>query len=277
MFIRLGYEIEFHVPGPVPMLLLLHTLPDRDADLRHPDRLQITPDVPITEFLDTFGNRCSRIVAPAGTLRLCSDFMIEDPGVVLPLVADAEQHPVQDLPSECLPYLLPSRYCESDRLSDAAWDLFGDGPTGWGRVQAVCDWCFQNVEFGYPYANKTKTAWDVYEDRKGVCRDFTHLAISFCRALNIPARYATGYLGDIGVPVDVNPMDFSACFQVYLGGRWHLFDARHNIRRIGWILMATGRDAADCALTTSFGPTTLTKFIVHADEVPTPSLDSPRC
>lgn len=272
MLIRLGYEIVFEIPAPVPLLLLLFTLPDRAADLRRPDELRVAPDIPVEEFLDSFGNRCARIVAPQGTLRLTSDFVIEDPGVVLPLAADAAQHPIQDLPTECLPFLLPSRYCESDRLSDEAWDLFGAGPTGWGRVQAICDWCYAHVEFGYAYASKTKTAAEVYQTRQGVCRDFTHLAITFCRALNIPARYATGYLGDIGVPLDVNPMDFSACFQVYLGGQWHLFDARHNVRRIGWVLMATGRDAADCALTTSFGPSTLTKFLVWADEVPTSDL-----
>ncbi len=277
MFIRQGYEIIFDIPAPVPMLLLLHTLPDRAADLRQPERLTIEPVVPRTDFTDSFGNICTRIVAPRGMLRLCNDFVVEDPGVVLPLVADAVQHSVADLPPECFQFLLPSRYCESDLLSDAAWDLFGDGPTGWARVQAVCDWVFANVEFGYPFADKYKSALGVYKSRRGVCRDFTHLAVAFCRALNIPARYATGYLGDIGVPTDVNPMDFSACFQVYLGGQWHLFDARHNIRRIGWVLMATGRDAADCAITTSFGPSTLKKFVVWADEVNSPGLPDSRC
>ena len=162
-------------------------------------------------------------------------------------------------------------------MSDIAWNLFGTLPPGWGRVQAVCDWVYNHVEFGYQYARATKTAYDVYEERQGVCRDFTHLAITLCRALNIPTRYATGYLGDIGVPPDINPMDFSACFQCYLGGQWHTFDARHNIRRIGWILMATGRDAADCAITTSFGPHTLEKFVVWAEEVSSADLIDPRC
>ena len=277
MFIRLGYEIVFDVPRPLPMILLLHTLPDRAADLRQPERLRVSPETPTTEFIDRFGNRCTRLLAPPGELRLCSDFVIEDSGMVLPIKMDAIQHEVEDLPNECLEFLLPSRYCEVDKMGDIAWELFGHFPRGWACVQAVCDWVFANVEFGYQYARPTKSAYDVYEERRGVCRDLTHLAVTFCRALGIPARYATGYLGDIGVPTDVNPMDFSACFQVYLGGEWHLFDARHNVRRVGWVLMATGRDAADCALTTSYGSNTLKKFTVFADEVSSPDLPQPRC
>lgn len=277
MFIRAGYEIIFDLPAPVPMLLLLYTLPSRAADLRRPDQVHTDPVLPIEEFTDGFGNRCARILAPAGKLRLCGDTVIEDSGLPLPVDVNAVQHPVEDLPYDCLPFLLPSRYCEVDRLSDIAWNLFGWAVPGWGRVQAVCDWVHAQVEFGYEYARPTKSAYDVYEERRGVCRDFTHLAVTFCRALNLPTRYATGYLGDIGVPVDVNPMDFSACFQVYLGGQWHTFDARHNARRIGWILMATGRDAADCAITTSFGPALLEKFVVWTDEVASPDLSEPVC
>ena len=277
MFIRLGYEIVFDVPRPLPMILLLHTLPDRAADLRQPERLRVMPETPTTEFIDRFGNRTTRLLAPPGELRLCSDFVIEDTGLPLPIKLDAVHHEVEDLPDECLEFLLPSRYCEVDRMGDIAWDLFGHFPRGWACVQAVCDWVYANVEFGYQYARPTKSAYDVYEERRGVCRDLTHLAVTFCRALTIPARYATGYLGDIGVPVDVNPMDFSACFQVYLGGEWHLFDARHNVRRVGWVLMAAGRDAADCAITTSYGPNTLKKFTVFADEVPSSALPQPRC
>ncbi len=277
MFIRLGYEIVFDVPRPLPMILLLHTLPDRAADLRRPERLRVTPETPTTEFIDRFGNRSTRLLAAPGELRLCSDFVIEDSGVPLPIKPDAVHHDVEDLPDECLEFLLPSRYCEVDRMGDIAWDLFGRFPPGWACVQAICDWVYENVEFGYRYARPTKSAYEVYEERRGVCRDLTHLAVTFCRALTIPARYATGYLGDIGVPPNVNPMDFSACFQVYLGGEWHLFDARHNERRAGWVLMATGRDAADCAITTSYGPNTLKKFVVFADEVASPSLPQPRC
>lgn len=277
MFIRAGYEIIFDLPAPTPMLLLLYTLPSRAADLRRPDQVHTDPVLPVEEFTDGFGNRCARILAPAGKLRLCGDTVIEDSGLPLPVEINAVQHSVEDLPFECLPFLLPSRYCEVDRLSDIAWNLFGWAAPGWVRVQAVCDWVYANVEFGYEYARPTKTAFDVYEERRGVCRDFTHLAVTFCRALNIPTRYATGYLGDIGVPLDPNPMDFSACFQVYLGGQWHTFDARHNARRIGWILMATGRDAADCAITTSFGPALLEKFVVWTDEVASADLPEPVC
>ena len=277
MFIRIGYEIVFDLPAPAHMLGLLYTLPDRAGDLRLPDRLHTQPAVSVSDFTDGFGNRCARIAAPAGRLRLCNDLVVEDSGRPFPARPEAIQHSIEDLPTECLPFLLPSRYCEVDKLSDLAWTLFGAVSPGWGRVQAVCDWVHDHIEFGYSYARPTKSAYDVYKERQGVCRDFTHLAVTLCRALNIPTRYATGYLGDIGVPVDPNPMDFSACFQCYLGGRWHTFDARHNQPRIGWILMATGRDAADCAITTSFGPALLEKFLVWTEEVASPDLPDSRC
>ena len=277
MFIRVGYDLEFDLPVPAAMTLLLNVLPERGGDLRHPDRLRVQPDIPVTEFVDWFGNRAARLFAPAGRLRLCNDTVVEDSGLPIPVFEDAVQHPVQDLPPECLQFLLPSRYCEVDLLSDIAWDLFDKSPLGWGRVQAICDWVNNHIEFGYAHARPTKTAMDVYNEKKGVCRDFTHLALTLCRAMNIPARYATGYLGDIGVPLSDTPMDFSACFQCFLGGRWHTFDARHNARRIGWILMATGRDAADCAITTTYGPAELKKFVVWTDEVALPELSDPRC
>jgi transglutaminase-like putative cysteine protease len=267
MFLRIGFEIGFDVPAPAPILLVLYTHPSRAADLRHPDHLQVEPEVPVEEFLDSFGNRCGRLAAPAGRLRLRSDNVIADSGAPDPVVPDAVQHPVEELPPAVLPYLLASRYCEVDRFSDTAWELFGQTPPGWARVQAICDWVHGHVEFGYRHARPTKTAWDVYTERAGVCRDFMHLAITFCRCLNVPARYVTGYLGDIGVPPDPAPMDFSAWFEVFLGGRWHPFDARHNTPRIGRVLMATGRDAVDVALTTSFGPTTLREFTVWTEEI----------
>lgn len=272
MFIRLGYDLIFDVPAPTPMLLLLYTHPDRAATLRHPDEIHIEPAVPLETFLDSFGNRCARIVAPAGKLRLLNDIIVQDSGVPDPICADARQHAVEDLPCEVLPYLLASRYCEVDRLQEVAWGLFGQTPPGWVRVQAICDWVKTHVRFGYQYARATKTAFDVYTERQGVCRDLNHLALTFCRCLNIPARYATGYLGDIGVPAVPDPMDFSAWFEVYLDGRWHTFDARHNKPRIGRVLMARGRDATDAALTTSFGPTRLQQFKVWTDEVAEPAL-----
>jgi transglutaminase-like putative cysteine protease len=270
MLIHVGYELVFNVPAPTAMLLMLYTHPSRAGTLRGPDRVRTEPAIPVHEFSDRFGNRCGRTVAPAGRLRLWNDTVVEDSGRPDPVHEDAAQHAVEDLPVEVLPYLFASRYCEVDRLSDLAWQLFGHTPPGWGRVQAVCDWVHEHVTFGYEYARPTKTAFDVYTERKGVCRDFMHLAITFCRCLNIPARYATGYLGDIGVPLAPFPMDFSAWFEVYLGGRWHTFDARHNVPRIGRVLMARGRDAVDVALTTSFGPALLEQFTVWTDEVLSP-------
>jgi transglutaminase-like putative cysteine protease len=267
MLIRLGYEFQFHLPQPVPLLLLLYVHPSRAGSLRRPDRVRTDPHVPVEEFLDSFGNRCGRILAPAGSLRLWNDTLIEDSGAPDPVCPDAVQHPVETLPPEVLPFLVASRYCEVDRLSETAWQLFSWTPPGWARVRAVCDWVHTHVTFGYQYARSTKTAFDVFNERQGVCRDFMHLAITFCRCLNIPARYATGYLGDIGVPAVPVPMDFSAWFEVYLGNRWHTCDARHNVPRIGRVLMAHGRDAVDAALTTSFGAALLQRFTVWTDEV----------
>jgi len=267
MRIRIGYDLTFAVPAPTPLLVLLFTHPSCGPTLQAPDVLQVEPAVPVEEFTDPFGNRCARLVAPAGKLRLFNDTVVTDSGLPDPVHEEAAQHPVEALPTEVLPFLLASRYCEVDRLTEVAWELFGRTPTGWPRVQAVCDWVHGQVEFGYAFARPTKTACDVYQERKGVCRDFTHLAVTFCRCLNIPARYATGYLGDIGVPPAPFPMDFSAWFEVYLGGAWHTFDARHNVPRIGRVLMARGRDAVDVALTTSFGPTTLERFEVWTEEV----------
>lgn len=267
MLIRVGYDLVFDVPNPTPMLLMLYLHPSRGATARRPDNLVTEPYVPITTYIDPFGNQVGRIVAPAGKLRLWNDVVVEDTGQPDPIVPDAVQHPVDEVPNECVQFLLPSRYCEVDRMTQMAWDLFGKTQPGWSRVQAICDWAHAHVEFGYGYASTANTAMSVCENKKGVCRDFTHLAITLCRAMNIPARYVTGYLGDIGVPPGASPMDFSAWFEVYLGGKWRTFDARHNMPRIGRVLMATGRDAVDVALTTSFGATTLEKFVVWTDEV----------
>jgi transglutaminase-like putative cysteine protease len=267
MLIRLGYDIQFQIPLRTPMVVLLNVHPSREKDLREPDELVVEPEVSLEKYQDSFGNRCSRFVAPAGTVRLSNSTLIEDSGEPDPQNPSAREIPVEDLPAETLRFLLASRYCEVDLLSNTAVELFGHIAPGWGRVQAICGWVHSKVTFGYSFARSTKTALDVYTERLGVCRDFQHLAIAFCRALNIPARYATGYLGDIGVPAAPCPMDFSAWFEVYLEDRWWAFDARHNQARIGRILMAVGRDAADVAITTSFGSTQLTKFEVVTDEV----------
>ena len=267
MLIRLGYDIQFDTPFAAPMVGMLHVHPSRVANLHEPDELRTDPAVPIELYTDSFGNVCSRFVAPAGGIRIYNLTLIEDSGLPDPDGWDALQIPVEKLPAEVLRYLLASRYCEVDLLSNTAVELFGDTPPGWERVRAICTWVHRKVTFGYAFARPTRTALDVYTERVGVCRDFQHLAITFCRALNIPARYATGYLGDIGVPVSDTPMDFSAWFEVYLGDRWWTFDARHNVARIGRVLMATGRDAADVAITTAFGSAPLRSFSVITDEV----------
>ena len=271
MLIRLAYDIQFQIPAPVAMVALLNVHPSRVPDLLEPDELQTEPGLEVSNYIDSFGNRCSRFVAPPGPLRLTNSTLIRASDSPDEVNLFARQMDVGDLPSEILSYLLSSRYCEVDLFSSIAFELFGQTERGWGRVQAICDWVHNEVAFDYQQARPTKTAFDVFTDRVGVCRDFQHLAITFCRALNIPARYATGYLGDIGVPV-VLPMDFSAWFEVYLDGRWWTFDARNNQPRLGRILMGTGQDASDVAITTSFGPAYLRHFfVVTEEEAATPS------
>src|SRR6266853_2361163 len=267
MILHLGYDIQFEIPSPVAIVALLNVHPSRVADLRAPDELRVTPGVKLGSFIDSFGNRCTRFVAQQGALRLSNSTLIYDAGFADPVRPDARELPVQELPSDLLRYLLNSRYCEVDRFSTIASELFGNISPGWGRVQAICDWVHSKVSFGYQYARPTKTALDVFAERFGVCRDFQHLAVTLCRALHIPARYATGYLGDIGVPAAPSPMDFSAWFEAYLEDRWWTFDARHNHPCFGRVLMATGRDASDVAMTTSFGTANLTHFTVVSEEL----------
>ncbi|KQM90007.1 transglutaminase [Sphingomonas sp. Leaf22] len=269
MLIRAGYDISFSADTPTPMMAMLSVHPSRHHDLRTPHRITTVPEVALRDYVDAFGNICTRVSVPPGGLTLSCDFVIEDSGEPDVQSPGAIQHDIADLPHDVLVYLLGSRYCETDRLSETAWSLFGDVPPGWGRVEAIVAFTHDHVEFGYHHARPTKTAWDTHQEQQGVCRDFAHLAITLCRCMNIPARYCTGYLGDIGVPPVDAAMDFSAWFDVYLGGEWHTFDARHKHPRIGRILMARGRDATDTALTTVFGQTTLTRFEVHTDEVAT--------
>lgn len=231
------------------------------------DYLTTDPSVPITAYRDAFGNWCSRIVAPVGRIRLKCNAVVRDTGKPDVIVTSAEQHAVEDLPEETLVYLLGSRYCETDRLSEAAWQLFGQSPPGWTRVQAICDYVHNHITFGYENARPTKTAWEAFNERTGVCRDYAHLAIAFCRCMNIPARYCTGYLGDIGIPPPYGVMDFAAWFEAYIGGRWYTFDARNNVPRIGRVLIAQGRDAVDVAIATTFGPNTLESFNIWTDEI----------
>jgi len=267
MQLRVGYDILYDCTQPTPMILLLNIHFTRVSDIVVPDHLILRPSVPLTAYRDAFGNWCNRIVAPKGEIRLSANAVVNDTGEPDMVDTSACQHPVQALPEETLVFLLGSRYCETDLLSEVAWDLFGKSPPGWGRVQAICDFVHQHIAFGYEHARVTKTAWEAFNERTGVCRDYTHLAIAFCRCMNIPARYCTGYLSDIGIPPPHGPMDFAAWLEVYLGGHWYTFDARNNMPRIGRVLIGRGRDAADVAISSTFGPNTLKSFTVWADEV----------
>lgn len=266
MLIRYGYEMTFEVAQATPMICLLTIHSERSADIRR-EMFQTVPDVPVTSYFDMFGNACRRFVVPPEGLTITADGIIKDSGLHDVITPDAPEIPVAQLPDECLVYLLGSRYCETDRLSQIAWDHFGGLKPGWERVQAICDFVHNRMEFGYQHARATRTAFDAYNEKIGVCRDFAHLALTLTRCMNIPARYVNGYLGDIGVPPDPAPMDFSAWFEAYLGGRWCTFDARHNVPRIGRIVLARGRDATDIPLVHSFGQHTLKNFRVWTDDV----------
>ncbi len=266
MLIRFGFEIEIDCKGPVPMLLALSTHGDLDGTLITEDRVHVPENCGATQYLDRFGNTITRLVAPQGQTRLWCDSVAEVSGAQDEYAPNARQHPIEELPTEVLPYLMASRYCDSDNLTGQAWGLFQYSNDGWARVQAICDFVHSHVTFGYQFGRASKTASEVFREKTGVCRDFAHLAISLCRAMNIPARYASGYLGDIGVPYS-GAGDFCAWFEVYLGGRWYTFDARYNKRRIGRILMVHGADAADVAMVTSFGSYDLKYFRVWTNEI----------
>ncbi|WPZ34415.1 transglutaminase family protein [Thalassobaculum sp. OXR-137] len=267
MRIHIGCNMVFDFPQQTPLIALLNVHYSRAGDLEQPDYLTTMPAVPVTGYRDGFGNWCSRLVAPPGRFSLGTDAVVRDTGLPDELDLNGFQHQVQDLPGEVLTYLLGSRYCDTDVLSDEAWRLFGHTPLGGARVQAICDFVHNHIEFGYAYSRSTRTASEAYRGGKGVCRDFTHLAIAFCRCLNIPARYCTGYLSDIGVPPPHGAPDFAAWMEVYLGGRWTAFDPRNNAPHRGRILMAQGRDAADVPLTHIFGPGTLAEFRVWTAEI----------
>lgn len=266
MKIRIGYELVYECAQPTPMILNLQVHYTRAADLIRRDDMQTTPWLPLSMYRDGFGNWCTRLVAPPGRTLITADGLIHDSGRSEPVDFNAPQTPVESLPEETLVYLLGSRYCDTDNLSQIAWGLFGQVQPGWPRVQAICDFVHRHVNFGYSFARSSRTAGQTYEERQGVCRDFAHLAIALCRCVNIPARYCAGYLGDIGVPANPAPMDFSGWFEAYLNGRWYTFDARHNTPRIGRVLMARGRDAADVAISMNFGPTSLVSFRVWTYE-----------
>jgi len=270
MLIEIGYDIELALSAPTALIYLLRVHPSREGDLQGPESFAVHPAMDRAEYLDAFGNRCGRIQVPAGvaSVRLTNHARLYDSGLADPYFPQAYQHAPQELPTEVLQFLLPSRYCEVDsELLAFAWAQFGPSPLGWGRVQAICDFVHRRIRFDYANARANRSALQGFQEQTGVCRDFAHLAVTLCRCMNIPARYCTGYLGDIGVPLLPSPMDFSAWFEVYLGGQWVTFDARHNKPRIGRVLMARGRDAGDVPITMTFGQNTLTRFAVTTDEV----------
>jgi transglutaminase-like putative cysteine protease len=267
MNIRIGYDLTFRHFDYTPLILMLEVHPSRVGDLRTLDVPGTQPGVQLDRYYDSFGNRCSRLVAPAGDIRIYAETTITDSGLPDAVVPNAPQLNIQDLPYDTLQFLQGSRYCDTQLLSQEAWKVFGGAPLGWGRVQAICDFVHRHLRFDYQMARNTRTASEAFAERVGVCRDFAHLAITLCRCMNVPARYCTGYLGDIGVPAVPSPMDFSGWFEAYLGGRWYTFDARHNIPRIGRVPLAYGRDAADVAISTAFGTSLLLDFNVTTYEV----------
>ncbi|KZB70791.1 transglutaminase [Thalassospira sp. MCCC 1A01148] len=267
MRLSIGCHFEYELQQITPMIALLNVHHSRVDDLEGEDRLQTVPEVAQTPYVDGFGNVCTRLIAPVGTFVLKSDGMIFDDGSEDEQCRDAEQHAVEDLPSEVLVYLLGSRYCETDLLSNEAWRLFENTPPGSDRVQAICDFVHGHIAFGYLDARATRTASEALYEQRGVCRDFTHLAIALCRCMNIPARYCTGYLSDIGEPLPHPSGDFAAWMEVYLSGRWWVFDPRNNSPRIGRVLIARGRDAADVPLLQTFGESTLRDFRVWTEEI----------
>jgi transglutaminase-like putative cysteine protease len=269
MEIKVGFDIAYAAAQPTPLVMMLSIHPSRRADIIGEETIVTEPEVKIGTYRDSFGNICGRLVAPAGGITLRGSARVRDLGLPDHVNRGAQQTPIENLPDDLLLYLMPSRYCETDKLTDIAWSLFGNVAPGWDRVAAITAFVHDHVTFGYQHAHAMKSAHDVYEQRSGVCRDFAHLALTLCRCMGIPARYCTGYMGDIGIPPEPSPMDFSGWFQAYLDGEWYTFDARHNVPRIGRILMATGRDAADVALTTSFGRMELKKFVVVSEEVAT--------
>jgi transglutaminase-like putative cysteine protease len=274
MQIRVGSALTFSCPQPVPMILAVSVHSSRRGDLLSPDTLVTVPHVPTTRYLDRFGNVCTRLIAPAGDIRLTSDAVVADSGLPDLVAPQSRQIAVEDLPDATLLFLLGSRYCETDRLSPIAWSLFGNTPPGWARVQAICDFVHAHIRFSYQNARPTRTAFEAYEEKTGVCRDFTHLALTLCRCMNIPARYCTGYVTDIGQRPPYPPMDFAAWFEAYLEGGWYTFDPRNHTPRIGRILIARGRDAADVAISNSFGPSELREFKVIAEEAAPPVAES---
>ena len=270
MKLRLGYELNYEFPQPTPVILNVNIHDSRAADVIVRDDLVVEPHTPVSSYYDSFGNKCHRMLASPGWLRLTTNAIVYDSGQPDDVSGSTAQASVQDLPEETLLFLLGSRYCETDLLSETAWQLFSSTLPGHTRVQSICDFVHRHIRFDYQSASSTRTANDAFREGVGVCRDYAHLAIAFCRCMNIPARYCTGYLSDIGTPLPYPPGDFAAWFEAWIGGRWCLFDPRNNVPRIGRVLIARGRDSSDVAIATTFGPNTLTSFRVWTVELAEP-------
>lgn len=266
MRVRVGCRFAYESSYPTPMLLVVRPRHDYNHTVID-EHWEIEPPIPLHAYVDSFGNHIWRLQAPEGILNISYDAVADVPPTADPQHWHLPKTPVEDLPDDVIVYTLPSRHCPSDLFVNDAWNMFGHIEGGWTQVQAVCNWLHGNVTYGSGSSTSVTTGWDAYQARRGVCRDFAHMGISFCRALNFPARYVCGYLPDINVPFDPAPMDFHAWFEVYMDGAWHTFDARHNRPRTGRVLIATGRDAVDVAFATIFGNTLLTNFKVWADQV----------
>ena len=266
MRVRIGCEFTIESSAPTPTASIIRPR-DRDWHVLLAERRTISPDIPVHSYIDGFGNQAWRWLAPTGVMKIRYDALADVSASPDPVLADLPGTFIDAVPDDALIYTLPSRHCQSDLIIDEAWRLFSDAPDGWARVQAICDWTHENIEYGYGNSFSTTSGYDAYQQRRGVCRDFAHIGVMFCRAMNIPARYVCGYLPDIGVPYDPKPMDFHAWFEAYVGGAWRTFDARHNKPRIGRVLIARGRDAVDTAILTSYGLSTLIGMSVWADQV----------
>ena len=268
MKLRVGFDLTYSCPQATPTLLMLNTHPSLSDQVVVADRIVLVPSVPLTQYYDVFGNLCSRIVTPAdGSLSVSAQGILNVASTPETYPIDGRQHAIEELPAESLQFLLGSRYCETDLLSDVAWKLFGEIAPGRDRVLAICDYAHTHIKFDYKKARPTRTAFEAYQEGVGVCRDYAQLAIALCRALNIPARYCTGYISDVNLPPPYAPQDFCAWFEAYLGGSWQTFDPRNNAPRTGRVLMARGRDATDVAISMTFGPAALVKFAVTCEPV----------
>ncbi len=266
MKVRVGCELGYTSQYETPMLMVLRARSESRYHKTLAETRLVEPEGSLETYTDLYDNEIWRTISGPDGLRVRHDVLAEVPPTPDPVLPGLPRTPVAELPGEVMVYTLPSRYCQLELFSDDAWKLFGSIRGGWEQVQAICDWLHENIRYQIGSTPAT-SSYEAYRERHGVCRDFAHLGVVFCRALNIPARYVCGYLPDINVPVDPVPMDFHAWFEAFLDGHWRTFDARHNKPRTGRVLIAYGRDAVDTAFSTAYGAAQLTSMEVWADEV----------